>query len=141
MSTLRRSGRSGIIVALAVMIGGIPSELRSQELPLKRPKLTPITIACPVIPVPPPTAQQVIEEAVPPVEIDRLILTQCAQGRSVQGIIGAIQFGDPGDIGFREQPGKVGAGDGGIQRKKVFEMAELIQIAAQQFLEEQQVGL
>ena len=30
------------IVALAVMIGGIPSELRSQELPLKRPKLTPM---------------------------------------------------------------------------------------------------
>jgi tetratricopeptide (TPR) repeat protein len=64
MNTLARRGRVGSGIVLAAMIAAlVPSCLRGQELPLKRPKLNPISIACPVIPVPPPTAQQVIEEA------------------------------------------------------------------------------
>jgi hypothetical protein len=64
MNTLARSGRVGSGIALAALAAALsPSHLRGQELPLKRPKLTPITIACPAIPAPPPTAQQVVEEA------------------------------------------------------------------------------
>ena len=63
MITLRRSGRARFGIAFAILIGGIPSSLHAQDLPLKRPKLTPITVSCPAIPAPPPTAQQVVEEA------------------------------------------------------------------------------
>jgi TM2 domain-containing membrane protein YozV len=64
MNTLARRGRVGSGIVLAALAAAVaPSRLRSQELPLKRPKLTPISIACPAIPVPPPTAQQVVEEA------------------------------------------------------------------------------
>jgi tetratricopeptide (TPR) repeat protein len=64
MNILARSGRLESGVALAALAAAlVPSHLRGQELPLKRPKLTPITIACPAIPVPPPTAPQVVEEA------------------------------------------------------------------------------
>jgi TM2 domain-containing membrane protein YozV len=64
MNSLARNGWSGPCIAVTLLAGALsPSHLRGQELPLKRPKLTPITIACPAIPVPPPTAQQVVEEA------------------------------------------------------------------------------
>jgi Tfp pilus assembly protein PilF len=64
MNSLARNCRLGPCIALAVLaVALVPSHLRGQELPLERPKLTPISIACPAIPVPPPTAQQVVEEA------------------------------------------------------------------------------
>ncbi|MFI5250653.1 MAG: hypothetical protein ACHQTF_11820 [Gemmatimonadales bacterium] len=64
MNFLARNGRLAPRIGLAVLVAALsPSHLSGQELPLKRPKLTPITIACPAIPVPPPTAQQVVEEA------------------------------------------------------------------------------
>ena len=64
MNFLARNGRLGPRIGLAVLAAALsPSHLSGQELPLKRPKLTPIAIACPAIPVPPPTAQQVVEEA------------------------------------------------------------------------------
>jgi tetratricopeptide (TPR) repeat protein len=64
MINLDRRSRVGSGVACAMLVLALaPSRLRGQELPLKRPKLSAITIACPVIPTPPPTAQQVVEEA------------------------------------------------------------------------------
>ena len=64
MNTFARNGRLGPRIALTLLAAALsPSHLSGQELPLKRPKLTPIAIACPAIPVPPPTAQQVVEEA------------------------------------------------------------------------------
>jgi hypothetical protein len=64
MIALTRRGFAATGVALAMLVLAVaPSRLRGQELPLKRPKLTPTAVACPVMPPPPPTAQQVIEEA------------------------------------------------------------------------------
>jgi tetratricopeptide (TPR) repeat protein len=64
MNTFARSDRLGSGIALAVLAAALsPSHLSGQELPLKRPNLSPISIACPVIPAPPPTAPQVVEEA------------------------------------------------------------------------------
>jgi tetratricopeptide (TPR) repeat protein len=62
ITSMRSRFPLGVMLAMLVVVG-VPLRLRAQDLPLKRPKLTAITISCPAIPAPPPTAQQVVEEA------------------------------------------------------------------------------
>lgn len=61
-----RSSRVRLVVRLtaaAALFGAWPRLAHAQELPLKRPALTPVSVACPVFPTPATPVRQQIDEA------------------------------------------------------------------------------
>jgi tetratricopeptide (TPR) repeat protein len=63
MISITRLDRTSRAISAAALILAPAAPLVAQDLPLKRPALTPILVACPVFPTPPAPVSQVVDEA------------------------------------------------------------------------------